>query len=119
MKRTIPVTILASILFGAIGAAYAAAPVTGQETAIHFANSGGIYDYRATDDLVLHVQSRDKSWYKVQLVGPCSGLTFATGIGFEADSSGDFTKFSKVVVGDQKCSVTSVVAIEGQPPKGK
>lgn len=115
MKAAISVALLASV---AIGAAHAAAPANkAKEAAIHFADSGGIYDYKAVNDHELYIQSRDRSWYKAELLGPCDGLQYATGIGFQTEPSGDLTKFGAVLVNGHRCVVTSLVAIEGKPPK--
>lgn len=116
MKRLIPITIAAAIACAGFGAANAAS-IPGQEAVIHFANRGGIYDYKPVNDQLLYVQSRDRSWYRVELLTGCDGLNYALGIGFQPEPNGDFTRFSHVVVDGQRCPVTSVVAIAGKPPK--
>lgn len=114
MKKAISLTALASLL--SAGVAYAA-PVAPKDAAIHFADNGGIFDYHAVNNHQLYIQSRDRTWYKAELIGPCDGLEFATAIGFKAEPNGDFTKFGDVVVNGRSCKVASLVAIEGKPPK--
>lgn len=116
MKFALPMTLAAAVLCGSFGAANARS-VPGQESAIHFANHGGIHDYKPVNDHLLYVQSRDRSWYRVELLAPCSGLNFAVGIKFEPEPNGDFTRFSHVRVNGDSCPVVSMVAIEGRPPK--
>ncbi len=115
MKRMISITLAASIL-AVVGFATANA-ASGREASIRFADHGGIHDYKPVNDELLYVQSRDRSWYRVQLVGPCNGLNFALGIRFEPEPDGTFTRFSHVRVDGQRCPVHSVVAIPGKPPR--
>lgn len=115
MKTAISATILA--VFVSVGIAHAAGTVSPKDAAIHFADSGGIFDYKAVSNHELYIQSRDRTWYKAELIGPCDGLEFATAIGFKAEPGGDFTKFGDVVVNGRSCKVASLVAIEGKPPK--
>ena len=118
MKFAIPMTIAAAMLCGAgLNAAQASSMPGRNNASIHFADHGGIYDYKPVNDQLLYVQSRDRSWYRVELLAPCSGLNFALGIGFEPEPNGDFTRFSHVRVNGERCPVASMVAIEGRPPK--
>jgi len=118
MKTAISMTIVAGLLCGvSFTAAQAADAPKVKQAAIHFADNGGIYDYKAVNDHMLYIQSRDRTWYRAELFGPCSGLQFATGIGFEPEPGGDFTKYGSVVVGGLKCKVQSLTQIEGAPPK--
>ena len=118
MKNVISGMVLTSLAVASM--AQAAAPdstANAKNAAIHFADKGGIYDYRAINSRELYIQSRDRTWYKAELAGPCDGLEYATGIGFMAEPGGDFSRFGHVLVKDQRCPVTSLVAIEGKPPK--
>lgn len=115
MKNAIAMTVLASVLVA--GVANAAAPASAKDAAIHFADNGGIYSYQADSNHELYIQSRDRTWYKAELIGPCDGLEFANGIGFKAEPGGDFTKFGDVIVNGRSCKVGSLMAIEGKPPK--
>ncbi len=89
----------------------------GAEAEIHFPNSGGIYSWHADDDNALWIQSRDRQWYYAKLLGPCSGLPFATGIGFVADPSSSLDRFGAIVVDKQKCPIRSLVKSDPPPKK--
>lgn len=117
MKYAIPMALAAAIACGTTVGAAQAASERGRPAVIHFANHGGIYDYKPVNDQLLYVQARDRSWYRVELLAPCSGLNFALGIGFEPEPNGDFTRFSHVRVNGERCPVASMVAINGPPPR--
>jgi hypothetical protein len=85
------------------------------EARIPFANLGGIRDWRAIDDHTLYVQGRGEKWYRVELLGPCTGLPFEHAIGFVAEPLGSFDRFSSIVVEGRECPVSSVTA--GVPPR--
>jgi hypothetical protein len=105
-----------AILLAAAGGVFAAtAP---PETAIPFANHGGIRDWQADRDKGLWVQDAHRRWYYAKLMGPCFGLNFAQSIGFDTHPMGRFDKFSAIVVpGSGRCTVQSLTASD--PPKSE
>src|SRR5262245_54634578 len=92
--------------------AFAAEPAArprGPEAEIHFANLGGIWDWRADGDKGLYVQGRDRQWYYATLMSPCFDLPFAERVGFVTEPGGDFDKFSAILVNHHDCQVISLV----------
>lgn len=84
------------------------------QTRIPFASFGGIEDWRAVSDELLYVEGRNDKWYRVELFAPCTGLRFDQAIGFVAEPTGSFDRFSSIVVDGRECQVRSVTP--GTPP---
>lgn len=96
------------------GAAPAAQP---PQASIAFVNHGGIRDWRAADRDTVYVQDSRRNWYRAELMGPCLDLPFAHAIGFETRGVDRFDRFSRVVVGGQRCTVRSLVRSEAPPSR--
>ena len=60
------------------------------------------------DDDVVYLEDRHRNWYKAELIGPCFGLPWAFGIGIDTHGSPDFDRFSRLIVGDQRCAIGSL-----------
>jgi hypothetical protein len=101
---------------GADTAAKVAAAADGRrpEARIAFADHGGIWNWQAVDRDTLLIEGRDRRWYRAELMGPCTDLPFAQAIGFQSNPTGDFDKFSAVIVRGQRCSLRSLT--ETAPP---
>jgi hypothetical protein len=84
------------------------------EARIPFANLGGIEDWRVVNDKTLYVESRNDEWFRVELLSPCTGLQFEQSIGFVAEPTGSFDRFSSIVVDGRECQVSSLT--RGTPP---
>jgi len=84
----------------------------GEETSIPLVSHQGIQNFRADGNEALYVEGRGKQWYRVELMGQCSGLNFATAIGVEGGATDRFDRFSTLVVDGQKCAVKSVTESE-------
>ena len=83
---------------------------------IPFVQYGGIRDWRTDNDNDLYVQGSDRRWYRVDLMGPCTGLEFANGVRFlPSDSAGTFDRFSWIVANGQRCKVDKVEQLQDQP----
>lgn len=111
----------------AIGAAMVSVPVQakdkswpelGVESRIAFANSGGIRDFKPDGDYGLWIQDSSRRWHYAALDGHCSGLGFATALGFETGGLSSFDRFGWINVGGVRCGVSSVVTAE-KPYSGK
>jgi len=97
----------------ALAATSAAFPAfAGEETSIPLVSHQGIQNFRADGNEALYVEGRGKQWYRVELMGQCSGLNFATGIGVEGGATDRFDRFSTLVVDGNKCAVKSVTESE-------
>jgi Family of unknown function (DUF6491) len=96
----------------------AAAPPNSDNASIAFANQGGIYDWAADGDHGIYIESLDRKWYYAKLFAPCIDLPFAQRVGFVTEpGSGDFDKFSSILVRGQECHVVSFT--RSQPPDSK
>jgi hypothetical protein len=83
---------------------------------IPFVQYGGIRDWRTDNDRELYAQGSDRRWYRVELMGPCTGLEFANGVRFlPSDSAGTFDRFSWIVANGQRCKVDRVEALQSEP----
>jgi hypothetical protein len=87
-------------------------PQLGVETQIVFPNYGAIQNFEADDDDGLWIEDSRRRWYYAKLFGPCHGLNFAHGIGFDTRGSPRFDKFSSILVNGQDCKLESLVTAE-------
>jgi len=70
---------------------------------IHFADLGGIENWRADGPDAILIEGRNKGWYRATFFGSCIGLQFAETIGFVTDSGGDLDRFSSLLVDGERC----------------
>jgi hypothetical protein len=98
-------------------AAYADAPDEAKQAEIHFANSGGIFNWQAAGNQALYIEARDHRWYLARLLSPCLDLPFTEHVGFETEANGDFDRFGAILVGHEHCKVISLV--ESDKPGSK
>ena len=104
--------ITATVLAAALPTAQATS-----EASIAFANFGGIRDWRADGHRALYVQARNKQWYRAELAGYCQDLPQALSIAFVSEPTGDFDRYSSIVVRGQRCLLKSFA--ESAPPPAK
>lgn len=67
---------------------------------------------------VLYIEAQRK-WYRADLFAPCRNLPYALGVGFEANPTGEFNRFSRIVVEGESCQLKSLVQVDGPPPKSR
>lgn len=109
---------LTSVLPGASACATeAAAPTANAEARIAFANHGGIRDWQADGDNALYVQDLRGRWYHAELMGTCLDLPFSQRVGFVSEPSGEFNRWSSIIVRGQQCMLKSLTA-SGGPRSG-
>ena len=80
-------------------------PTTGaiaQDASIPFVDYGGIQNWSAQNDSTLMVQAMNNKWYRVGLMMSCSGLPFATRVGFDTG---------------QRCPVQSITMVNSPPER--
>lgn len=112
-----------SILFAAgaalalAGAVQAEAPR--REAAIHFADHGGVDDWRADGDSTIYFKDQRRRWYRAELFGPCFDLPYTEHIGIDARPGGTLDKFGAIYVRGQRCSFRSFEQVEGPPARRK
>jgi Family of unknown function (DUF6491) len=115
--------LLATALGLAIGATAMAAdqaPLPAQAS-IPFIKAGkSIRDWQADGREGLWVQDIRRQWYYAKLQGPCLGLDFATGIGFDTGPGDSLDRFSAVVVPrEDRCQIFSLTKSDTPPPVRK
>lgn len=93
-------------------------PELGVESKIPFAATGGIRNFRPDGDYGLWIEDSKRRWYYAALDGRCSGLGFASAVGFDTDGLSTFDRFGIVRVEGISCRVTSLVTAE-KPATGK
>ena len=87
-----------------------------REARIPFVQYGGIRDWRTDRNDSLFVQDGYRHWYQVRLMGPCTGLEFASRVRFlPSDGAGTFDRFSWINADGERCKVQSVQPIRGEP----
>ena len=98
-------------------AAPAAPAEIGKEARIAFPNHGTVRNFRADGRETVYIQDIKRNWYKASLFGPCPGLPWAQAIGVDTDGRPTFDRFSSLIVRGERCSLSSLVRVEGPPPK--
>ena len=116
IRKTLAVAAALALTIGTASAADPAPPKPAQAE-IHFANMGGIQDWRADGEKALFIQGRNRQWYRAELMSNCIGLNFTEHVGFVTEPGGDFDKFSAILVDHRECQVISLVKSDGPPKK--
>jgi hypothetical protein len=113
-----PTPLLALLL---AAAAPGHAPSPDQEVRIPFADFGGVRSFESYQDDVVYLEDRHRNWYKAELIGPCFGVNWAFRLGIDTRGSPDFDRFSRLIVGDERCTIGSLSRSEKpqKPWKGK
>jgi hypothetical protein len=112
--------VLAAFAAGAAHAEEGASASTAPQASIPFVNHGGIRHWETDGNRGVWIQDIHRNWYYAMLMGPCFGLNFATRLGFDAGPSGEFDRFSSIVVPREgRCAVQSFVESDGPPRKQK
>ena len=108
-----------SLVVAALGAGVAhaeAAKAPQPQASIPFVQYGAIRDWRADKTRGLWIQDSHRNWYYAKLLGPCTGLDFATAIGFVTRPPGSFDRFSTIIVPREgSCRVVNFVRSDGPP----
>jgi Family of unknown function (DUF6491) len=85
-----------AILVAVLGASSACA---GVEASIPFANHGGIYDWHPNGNKGIWVQAANRQWYYATFFGgECFGLDTAPRVGFVTEVTGEFNRWSSIIV---------------------
>ena len=107
-------TIFAATAALLVAAPGVAAPSSG-DAEIPFASHDGIQSWIAPNDSTIYLQGTHDQWYRADLTGPCTGLPFASRVGFQTGFGDTFDDSSSIVVNGQPCPVTSVTKVSGPP----
>jgi hypothetical protein len=90
------------------------------EAEIPFARFGGVQDWHADGSRGIYIRGRGQDqWYYGTLMGPCSGLPFATTIGIEQDARDVIDRYSSIIVEGRRCALNSFVMSEPPPSQRK
>lgn len=87
-------------------------PELGVEASIVFPNHGAIRNFEADGDRGIWIEDQRRRWYYGEFMGSCIGLNFANAIGFDTGGLSRFDKFSKIIVRDDVCTLSSFVTAE-------
>jgi len=82
---------------------------------IPFVAFGGVRNWTATNNSAVYLQAPNGQWYRADLMGPCTGLPFAFGIGVQTDFGDTFDRFSSIIVDGHRCPVMSVSKVAAPP----
>ena len=112
--------ILLAFLAAALAAPAAAAPThaSGERDALRAEEvriplpGFRIRNFRAESRDVVYLEDRSRNWYRAELIGPCFDLPFAQAIGIDTRGSSNFDRFSAIVVGRDRCQLTSLTRSE-------
>jgi hypothetical protein len=92
----------------------------GKETSIPFVGTIGLYNFAPDGDRGVWLQDQQRRWYYARVLGPCTGLPFATRIGVDTRFGGtQFDRTGILLVDRDRCPINSLVASNGPPPKAK
>lgn len=89
----------------------------GVEADISFPARGGIRNFRADDDRGVWIEDRRRNWYYASFFGPCPGIQFADGIGFDTRGSPRFDRHAKILVGREVCAISTLVTADKPLPR--
>jgi hypothetical protein len=80
---------------------------------------GLIRDWQADRERGMWIQAYSRKWYYAQFLGRCSGLAFATAVGFDTRHQSSFDRWSSVFVpGYGRCPIQTFQPSDG-PPRRK
>ena len=92
-------------------------PAHASPGALHFADLGGIRNFRADGDHGMYIEGGNRQWYHADFFAPCIALRFHETVGFVIEPYGDLDKFSSIIVGGERCYFKSFEQSEDPKPK--
>ncbi len=102
-RMTLPVA-AAALLAGCATQTSPNEPPAGPSAVLHFADLGGIRDWRSVDNgRAVLIEGRRGQWYRATFFSPCTSLPFANTIAFATDATGDLDKFSSILTRNERC----------------
>lgn len=78
-----------------------------------------IRNFEAPTDDILYLEDRQHRWYRAELAGACFDLKFAHAIGYDTRGRLSLDQGSHILVGRERCTITSLTRSEGPPRKAK
>jgi hypothetical protein len=93
------------VLVAVLGASSANARV---DASIPFANHGGIYDWHPNGTKGIWVEGADRQWYYGTFFGTCLGINTALRVGFVPEVTGEFNRWSSIIVPhENRCQLST------------
>jgi hypothetical protein len=75
-----------------------------ERAVIHFADLGGIENWRpAEDGDAILIEGRNGNWYRATFLGVCPEVHFETAIAFVTDVTGDLDRFGSIIADGRRC----------------
>jgi len=71
-----------------------------------------IRNFRAESRDVVLLEDQGHNWYRAELIGLCQDLPFTQAIGIDTRGSSSFDRFSAIIVGRDRCQLTSLTRSE-------
>ncbi|HEX8061954.1 MAG TPA: DUF6491 family protein [Allosphingosinicella sp.] len=91
-----------------------------EQVSIPFANHrSAIRNFEAPSDDVLYLEDRQRRWYRAELAGACFNLKWAHAIGYDTRGRLSLDQGSHILVGRERCTITSLTRSEGPPRKAR
>ena len=90
-----------------------------QSARIPFADTIGVWDWRAEGRSTVYIQDNHKQWYKAELFSPSPDLPFVQFIGIDAGPTGTLDKWGAVYIHGIRYPFKSFVKVDGPPTKKK
>ena len=92
----------------------------GEQVSIPFAGQRrAIRNFEAPSDDILYLQDRQRRWYRAELAGACFDLRWAHAIGYDTRGRLSLDQGSHILVGRERCTITSLTRSEGPPRRVK
>ena len=117
-RRSWAAFLAVSLLIGGGNAAADTGRPARGEASIPFVNHG-VWNWQADGSRGVYVQDQHRRWYYARLMSNCFDLPFAQAIGFETRGIDTLDRFGTVIVGGQRCPITSFTQSDGPPAKAK
>jgi hypothetical protein len=118
--KTYLLPLIAALAAPAFAAPSAPQPPRAEEVSIPFASHArSIRTFEATSDDVLYLQDRQRRWYRAEIGAGCFGLSFANAIGYDTRGSLSLDRFSRIIVGRDRCPILSLTRSDGPPKRVK
>jgi hypothetical protein len=117
--------ILLALLAAAVAAPGLAQPSVpafdpSEQVSIPFASHRrAIRNFEAPSDDILYLQDRQRRWYRAELAGACFDLKWAHAIGYDTRGRLSLDQGSHILVGRERCTITSLTRSEGPPRKAR
>lgn len=92
-------------------------PALGEEASITFPSSSTIRTWKADKNHGIWIQDRAKNWYYATFAGYCENANFTPAIGVETRGASRLDRFATLIVGGERCPLSSFVTSAPPPSK--